>query len=163
GRAARVAAADLRWRHGRDRVRGRAFPRAHHPDRRPELPPPPAPLTGPPPPPRGRRGEPRARRGEPKGRRGEPEGPARRTMVGRCDRPRGETTTRTPPSWRRTQSRSKGASMGTFDAIVVGAGQAGPSLAARLTGAGMTVALVERHLVGGTCVNTGCMPTKALV
>jgi len=51
----------------------------------------------------------------------------------------------------------------TFDAIVVGAGQAGPSLAGRLTGAGMTVALVERHRVGGTCVNTGCMPTKTLV
>jgi len=51
----------------------------------------------------------------------------------------------------------------TFDAIVVGAGQAGPSLAGRLTGAGMTVALIERHLLGGTCVNTGCMPTKALV
>jgi pyruvate/2-oxoglutarate dehydrogenase complex dihydrolipoamide dehydrogenase (E3) component len=53
--------------------------------------------------------------------------------------------------------------MKTFDAIVVGAGQAGPSLAGRLTGAGMRVALVERHLFGGTCVNTGCMPTKALV
>ncbi len=51
----------------------------------------------------------------------------------------------------------------TFDAIIVGAGQAGPSLAGRLTAAGMQVALVERHLVGGTCVNTGCMPTKALV
>lgn len=50
-----------------------------------------------------------------------------------------------------------------FDAIIVGAGQAGPSLAGRLTGAGMSVALVERHLVGGTCVNTGCTPTKALV
>jgi pyruvate/2-oxoglutarate dehydrogenase complex dihydrolipoamide dehydrogenase (E3) component len=50
-----------------------------------------------------------------------------------------------------------------FDAIVLGAGQAGPSLAGRLTGAGMKVALVERHLLGGTCVNTGCMPTKALV
>ena len=50
-----------------------------------------------------------------------------------------------------------------FDAIVVGAGQAGPSLAGRLTGAGMKVTLVERHLLGGTCVNTGCMPTKALV
>ena len=50
-----------------------------------------------------------------------------------------------------------------FDAIVVGAGQAGPSLAGRLTAAGMRVALVERHLFGGTCVNTGCMPTKALV
>ncbi|WCM29255.1 FAD-containing oxidoreductase [Sphingomonas sp. QA11] len=51
----------------------------------------------------------------------------------------------------------------SFDAIIIGAGQAGPPLAGRLTGAGMTVALVERHLVGGTCVNTGCMPTKALV
>ncbi|MGE0152873.1 MAG: FAD-containing oxidoreductase [Reyranellaceae bacterium] len=50
-----------------------------------------------------------------------------------------------------------------FDAIVIGAGQAGPSLAGRLTQAGMRVALVERHLFGGTCVNTGCMPTKALV
>jgi pyruvate/2-oxoglutarate dehydrogenase complex dihydrolipoamide dehydrogenase (E3) component len=51
----------------------------------------------------------------------------------------------------------------TFDAIVIGAGQAGPSLAARLTSAGMRVALVERKLFGGTCVNTGCMPTKTLV
>ena len=50
-----------------------------------------------------------------------------------------------------------------FDAIIVGAGQAGPSLAGRLTGAGMKVALVERKLLGGTCVNTGCMPTKTLV
>jgi pyruvate/2-oxoglutarate dehydrogenase complex dihydrolipoamide dehydrogenase (E3) component len=50
-----------------------------------------------------------------------------------------------------------------FDAIVVGAGQAGPPLAARLAQAGMSVALIERHLVGGTCVNTGCMPTKAMV
>ncbi|MFG1425860.1 FAD-containing oxidoreductase [Roseixanthobacter glucoisosaccharinicivorans] len=51
----------------------------------------------------------------------------------------------------------------TFDAIIIGAGQAGPPLAGRLTGAGMKVALIERHLIGGTCVNTGCMPTKALV
>ncbi len=50
-----------------------------------------------------------------------------------------------------------------FDAIVVGAGQAGPSLAARLTAAGMKTALIERKLFGGTCVNTGCMPTKTLV
>lgn len=50
-----------------------------------------------------------------------------------------------------------------FDAIVVGGGQAGPSLAARLATAGMKVALVERQHLGGTCVNTGCMPTKALV
>jgi len=51
----------------------------------------------------------------------------------------------------------------TFDAIIVGAGQAGPALANRLTGAGKTVAIIERHLVGGTCVNTGCKPTKTLV
>src|ERR1700712_2088679 len=50
-----------------------------------------------------------------------------------------------------------------FDAIVVGAGQAGPSMVDRLVTAGMTVAFVERHLYGGTCVNTGCTPTKALV
>jgi pyruvate/2-oxoglutarate dehydrogenase complex dihydrolipoamide dehydrogenase (E3) component len=50
-----------------------------------------------------------------------------------------------------------------FDAIVVGAGQAGPALADRLTAAGMTVAVIERKLIGGTCVNTGCTPTKALV
>ncbi|MGB6763161.1 FAD-containing oxidoreductase [Mycobacterium sp.] len=50
-----------------------------------------------------------------------------------------------------------------FDAIVVGAGQAGPPLAGRLTAAGHTVAMVERKLIGGTCVNTGCIPTKTLV
>jgi len=53
--------------------------------------------------------------------------------------------------------------MRRFDAIIVGAGQAGPPLADRLTGAGMTVALIERKFVGGTCVNVGCMPTKTLV
>ena len=53
--------------------------------------------------------------------------------------------------------------MREFDAIIIGAGQAGPSLAGRLTGAGMTVAFVERKLFGGTCVNTGCTPTKTLV
>lgn len=53
--------------------------------------------------------------------------------------------------------------MRRFDAIIVGAGQAGPPLAGRLTAAGMTVALIERKLVGGTCVNTGCMPTKTLI
>lgn len=50
-----------------------------------------------------------------------------------------------------------------FDAIVIGTGQAGPSMAGRLTEAGMTVAIIERNLVGGTCVNTGCTPTKTLV
>jgi pyruvate/2-oxoglutarate dehydrogenase complex dihydrolipoamide dehydrogenase (E3) component len=51
----------------------------------------------------------------------------------------------------------------SFDAIIVGAGQAGPSLAGRLTQAGWTVAIVERKLFGGTCVNNGCTPTKAMV
>ncbi|ORB68483.1 FAD-containing oxidoreductase [Mycolicibacterium tusciae] len=50
-----------------------------------------------------------------------------------------------------------------FDAVIVGAGQAGPPLAGRLTQAGYTVAVIERKLVGGTCVNSGCIPTKTLV
>jgi pyruvate/2-oxoglutarate dehydrogenase complex dihydrolipoamide dehydrogenase (E3) component len=50
-----------------------------------------------------------------------------------------------------------------FDAIIIGTGQAGPSLAARFAGAGKTVAIIERHKFGGTCVNTGCIPTKTLV
>ena len=53
--------------------------------------------------------------------------------------------------------------MKTFDAIVIGAGQAGPPMAGRLTAAGKTVAMIERHLFGGTCVNTGCTPTKTLI
>jgi len=51
----------------------------------------------------------------------------------------------------------------TFDAIVIGTGQSGPALAARLTKEGMKTAVVERKLMGGTCVNVGCVPTKALV
>jgi pyruvate/2-oxoglutarate dehydrogenase complex dihydrolipoamide dehydrogenase (E3) component len=50
-----------------------------------------------------------------------------------------------------------------FDAIIIGTGQAGPPLAARLSKAGLRVAVVERGLFGGTCVNTGCIPTKTLV
>ena len=50
-----------------------------------------------------------------------------------------------------------------FDAIIVGAGQAGPSLAGRLTSAGQRVAIIQRKLIGGTCVNNGCIPTKTLV
>lgn len=50
-----------------------------------------------------------------------------------------------------------------YDAIIIGTGQAGPALAGRLHAAGMRVAIIERHLVGGTCVNTGCKPTKTLV
>lgn len=53
--------------------------------------------------------------------------------------------------------------MRRYDAIVIGAGQSGPSLAARLAGAGQKVALVERRGLGGTCVNDGCIPTKTLV
>ena len=50
-----------------------------------------------------------------------------------------------------------------FDAIIIGTGQAGPPLAARFADAGKTVAIIERHKFGGTCVNTGCIPTKTLV
>src|SRR5215468_6424296 len=50
-----------------------------------------------------------------------------------------------------------------YDAIIIGTGQAGPSLAKRLSDAGQSVAVIERHLFGGTCVNTGCTPTKAMV
>lgn len=50
-----------------------------------------------------------------------------------------------------------------YDAIIIGTGQSGPALARRLAGSGMQVAIIERKLFGGTCVNTGCTPTKALV
>jgi pyruvate/2-oxoglutarate dehydrogenase complex dihydrolipoamide dehydrogenase (E3) component len=50
-----------------------------------------------------------------------------------------------------------------FEAIIIGTGQAGPSLAARFSAAGMAVAIIERHKFGGTCVNTGCFPTKTMV
>jgi pyruvate/2-oxoglutarate dehydrogenase complex dihydrolipoamide dehydrogenase (E3) component len=50
-----------------------------------------------------------------------------------------------------------------FDAIIIGTGQSGPPLAGRLTAAGMRVAIIERQRFGGTCVNTGCIPTKSLV
>ena len=50
-----------------------------------------------------------------------------------------------------------------FDAVIIGTGQAGPPLAVRLARAGMKVAIIERHRFGGTCVNTGCIPTKAMV
>jgi pyruvate/2-oxoglutarate dehydrogenase complex dihydrolipoamide dehydrogenase (E3) component len=51
----------------------------------------------------------------------------------------------------------------SYDAIVIGTGQAGPPLARRLAAAGMTVAVIERGAFGGTCVNTGCIPTKTLI
>src|SRR6202167_3274681 len=50
-----------------------------------------------------------------------------------------------------------------FDAIIIGTGQAGPSLARRLAAAGRKVAIIERKLFGGTCVNTGCIPTKTMI
>ena len=50
-----------------------------------------------------------------------------------------------------------------YDAIIIGTGQAGPSLAVRLAGMGMKVAIIERKWFGGTCVNNGCIPTKTLV
>jgi len=53
--------------------------------------------------------------------------------------------------------------MTTYDAIIIGTGQAGPSLAERLAQAGMRVAIVERGRFGGTCVNNGCTPTKTLI
>jgi len=53
--------------------------------------------------------------------------------------------------------------MKQFEAIIIGTGQSGPSLAARFAGAGQAVAIIERHKFGGTCVNTGCIPTKTLV
>ncbi len=51
----------------------------------------------------------------------------------------------------------------SFDAIVIGTGQSGPSLAVRLAKAGMRTAIIERKLFGGTCVNVGCIPTKTLI
>jgi len=51
----------------------------------------------------------------------------------------------------------------TYDAIIIGAGQAGPALAGRMNQEGMKAAIIERKLIGGTCVNVGCIPTKTLV
>ncbi len=51
----------------------------------------------------------------------------------------------------------------SYDAIIIGTGQAGPPLAGRLVAAGMKVAVIERKSFGGTCVNTGCIPTKTMV
>jgi pyruvate/2-oxoglutarate dehydrogenase complex dihydrolipoamide dehydrogenase (E3) component len=53
--------------------------------------------------------------------------------------------------------------MANYDAIIIGTGQSGPALALRLVAAGWKVAIIERKLFGGTCVNTGCTPTKTLV
>src|SRR5262249_39511021 len=94
-----------------------------------------------------------------------------------CDRPRGPRSivgSRVRPLrlkkyfsdavMQTRESRTKLANMPTrFDAIVVGTGQAGPALAARLSGAGMKVAVIEKDKFGGTCVNDGCTPTKTMV
>src|SRR5260370_40364829 len=53
--------------------------------------------------------------------------------------------------------------MTDYDAIIIGTGQAGPALARRLAGADQTVAIIERDRFGGTCINTGCTPTKTLI
>src|SRR6266536_1462143 len=53
--------------------------------------------------------------------------------------------------------------MDDHDAMIIGTGQSGPSLARRLVAAGQKVAVIERKFFGGTCVNTGCTPTKTLV
>ena len=51
----------------------------------------------------------------------------------------------------------------TYDAIIIGSGQAGTPLAFRLAGAGWKIALIEREAVGGTCINRGCTPSKSMV
>src|SRR6185369_2938015 len=61
------------------------------------------------------------------------------------------------------QHRGRTSGMKNFDAIIIGTGQAGPPLAARFSSAGKTVAIIERQKFGGTCVNTGCIPTKTMV
>src|SRR3954467_13877896 len=53
--------------------------------------------------------------------------------------------------------------MDLYDSIIIGTGQAGPTLAGRLAASGCKVAVIERNLFGGTCVNTGCIPTKTMV
>jgi pyruvate/2-oxoglutarate dehydrogenase complex dihydrolipoamide dehydrogenase (E3) component len=53
--------------------------------------------------------------------------------------------------------------MADYDAVIIGTGQAGPALARRLVAAGWKVAIIERKFFGGTCINTGCTPTKTLI
>ncbi len=50
-----------------------------------------------------------------------------------------------------------------FDAIIIGTGQAGPSMATKLASTGLNVAIIEKDQFGGTCVNNGCIPTKTLI
>ena len=53
--------------------------------------------------------------------------------------------------------------MQSYDSIIIGTGQSGPSMARRLVAAGQKIAVIERKFFGGTCVSTGCTPTKTLV
>ena len=68
-----------------------------------------------------------------------------------------------PTPWGIQPAEQRSSMTKTYDAIIIGTGQAGPFLAQRLAGAGMKVAIIERKLFGGTCVNTGCTPTKTMV
>src|SRR5262245_51179933 len=64
---------------------------------------------------------------------------------------------------RRGRREHWSSAMPDYDAIIIGTGQAGPALTRRLAAAGWKVAIIERKLFGGTCVNTGCTPTKTLI
>src|SRR6201997_1733698 len=68
-----------------------------------------------------------------------------------------------PGAWHPAPLPAYTLSMSAYDAIIIGTGQAGPSLAERLARAGMRVAIIERGRFGGTCVNNGCTPTKTLI
>jgi len=59
--------------------------------------------------------------------------------------------------------RDRATQIKAFDAIIIGTGQAGPSLAGRFSDVGVTVTIIECHKFGGTCLNTGCMHTKTMV
>ena len=78
----------------------------------------------------------------------------------RCRRPPVRYQVTSP---RRDAVMNAESSGSAYDAVIIGTGQAGPALARRLAAAGRSVAIVERGLFGGTCVNTGCIPTKTLI
>src|SRR5215207_1354573 len=70
---------------------------------------------------------------------------------------------RSHPNGRTKNQRRSSIMSNRFDAIIIGTGQSGPSLAERFAKQGLRVAVIERKHFGGTCVNTGCIPTKTLV